>query len=176
MENLYSRKFCRGLVARLGAFAMETTPKTRTRGYAARVNDRLAIEDEDAARALWTRLSPVLATVPEFAGARRLSSNMRVYRYTAGHHFGRHVDEAVWTNGGRTQWTVLLYLTGKAEGLVGGETVFYDGSDNGNDGVVSVAPRAGMVCLHKHGSECLEHEALAVDSGEKWVLRTDVVF
>lgn len=55
-------------------------------------------------------------------------------RYTVGQRFGRHIDESVNLGGGQmTQYTLLIYLTGKSsnkdkslQSLVGGETVFYD--------------------------------------------------
>lgn len=51
-----------------------------------------------------------------------------------GQRFGRHIDESVDLGGGHiTQYTLLVYLTGKGsnhdtsiQSLVGGETVFYD--------------------------------------------------
>lgn len=70
------------------------------------------------------------------------------FRYSAGQHFGRHIDESVdLEDGKRTHYTLLIYLSGSntksnsksnsskkndsssAEPLVGGETVFY-GSRN----------------------------------------------
>lgn len=74
------------------------------------------------------------------------------FRYSAGQHFGRHIDESVdLEDGKRTYYTLLIYLSGNnnsnakpksksssssktndsssAEPLVGGETVFY-GSRN----------------------------------------------
>lgn len=57
--------------------------------------------------------------------------------------------------------------------LVGGETVFYGGR---GQVLARVAPEPGLALLHLHGEECLEHEALLVKSGTKYVLRSDVVF
>lgn len=42
--------------------------------------------------------------------------------------------------------------------------------------VASVAPKAGRALLHRHGDCCLEHEAAAVTSGLKYILRTDACF
>lgn len=55
-------------------------------------------------------------------------------RYTEGQRFGRHIDESVnLRDGSKTYYTLLIYLSGKGsakdssgQGLVGGETVFYD--------------------------------------------------
>ena len=48
----------------------------------------------------------------------------------------------------------------------------------GGDGqrVVTVAPQPGLALLHAHGDACLEHEALPVARGVKYILRSDVVF
>lgn len=64
--------------------------------------------------------------------------------------------------------------------LQGGETKFYSSGGDGRRAgtlVVAVAPMAGKALLHLHGYDrCLEHEAAAVASGTKYVLRSDVVF
>jgi hypothetical protein len=38
-----------------------------------------------------------------------------------------------------------------------------------------VGLETGMALLHKHGDDCLLHEGREVKSGEKWVLRSDLV-
>jgi hypothetical protein len=62
--------------------------------------------------------------------------------------------------------------TAAVQDLVGGETRFYDGRRL----VASITPAPGLALLHLHGDECLEHEALPVVRGTKYVLRSDVVF
>ncbi len=48
----------------------------------------------------------------------------------------------------------------------------------GNRGrkVATVAPDAGLALLHLHGDDCLQHEAMEVRRGVKYILRSDVVF
>lgn len=41
---------------------------------------------------------------------------------------------------------------------------------------LAVAPRPGMLLLHRHGDACLLHEGRRVTAGAKYVLRTDLVF
>lgn len=98
------------------------------------------------------------------------------------------------TRRGVTGYTVLFYLSGggpaagggqqqqqqrevvprASQRLVGGETKFWD---HRRRLVASVAPVAGRCLVHLHGYDrCLEHEAAAVESGCKYVLRSDVVF
>ncbi|KAF9934484.1 hypothetical protein FBU30_001977 [Linnemannia zychae] len=44
------------------------------------------------------------------------------------------------------------------------------------NGGVAVKPERGLLLVHKHGDECMLHEALIVQRGCKYVLRTDVVY
>jgi hypothetical protein len=108
------------------------------------------------------------------------------------------MPETLWT-----EYTLLIYLTGpkdptsnptkeqaesqtEAAGeplLRGGETVFYNTPIRSQKRVTqehsvaaSVSPVAGLALIHRHGSECLLHEAREVTAGAKYVLRSDLVF
>ncbi|KAA1114136.1 hypothetical protein PGTUg99_023730 [Puccinia graminis f. sp. tritici] len=108
------------------------------------------------------------------------------------------MPETLWT-----EYTLLIYLTGskdpiqkstkeeaesqtRADGeplLRGGETVFYNTPIRSQKRLTqehsvaaSVSPVAGLALIHRHGSECLLHEAREVIAGAKYVLRSDLVF
>jgi hypothetical protein len=108
--------------------------------------------------------------------------NLRVYKYEKGHSFGKHVDgsnlvESSVGPTGRTEWTVLIYLSE----CQGGATRFYSDSTSSsrkrkNQPSVAFEPQIGAMLLHLHGDLCLEHEADPVLGGTKFVLRTDLVF
>ena len=119
-----------------------------------------------------------------------LNSNVRIYRYSAGQYFGAHYDEANRVSfpcrsaddgttttaivPGRTTWTLLIYLST----CEGGETVFYQEPETRKGKVpepVTVEMEVGLGLLHRHGDNCLFHEAKEVRKGEKWVLRSDLV-
>ncbi|WAQ85242.1 hypothetical protein PtA15_5A816 [Puccinia triticina] len=71
-----------------------------------------------------------------------------------------------------------------SEPLQGGETVFYNTpirsqkrlAQDHSSVAASVTPVAGLALIHRHGSECLLHEARQVTAGAKYVLRSDLVF
>ncbi|KAF9283055.1 hypothetical protein BGZ74_001992 [Mortierella antarctica] len=44
------------------------------------------------------------------------------------------------------------------------------------NGGIAVKPERGLLLVHRHGDECMLHEALLVNRGYKYVLRTDVVY
>ncbi|CAD7695324.1 unnamed protein product, partial [Ostreobium quekettii] len=170
-----------------------------TSDTAFRDNGRIEVWDERVAEGIWLRLK---ALVPERVDGWKACGcyeKLRVYRYKAGgQRFGKHIDESTGGTkpGTRTAITVLIYLNGsggagvgvntEGEGtgrlgrdseveLVGGETVFYRGVA-GNSEAARFAPLAGAMLWHGHGERCLVHEALAVNQGVKYVLRTDVLF
>ncbi|KAK3827859.1 MAG: hypothetical protein J3Q66DRAFT_276018 [Benniella sp.] len=116
-----------------------------------------------------------------------LSRNIRLYRYQTGQSFGAHYDESVTDSSeedGETvsEYTVLIYLNGESDSdLLGGETVFYHKNTTkktsaASSAAMAVKPERGLLLVHKHGDECMLHEALLVNRGFKYVLRTDVVY
>jgi hypothetical protein len=178
INHFFDSRYCIELISQLSQLGLTTTPLIKSKDYAARFNDRLLITDADAAGNLWNQLRNVLLyeyndemVLNEFNDAKGLNPQLRVYRYTKGHHFGKHYDESVRVGKlGRTKWTLLIYLSGGEE-LLGGDTIFYEGMQS-----LAVHPVPGLALLHRHGDMCLLHEAQLVSAGVKWVLRSDVWF
>lgn len=92
-------------------------------------------------------------------------------------HFGAHYDDSVKDihTGAKSEWTLLIYLTGVEDGVKGGETVFYIEKGKLRETIVAPLTR-GTALLHRHGSECLLHEGTLVREGTKYVLRSDLMF
>ncbi|KAI1620366.1 hypothetical protein EDD37DRAFT_613114 [Exophiala viscosa] len=187
VRNIFTSTLCRNLVSFLSSLPLTTTPGKPKRGEAVRVNDRFQVDDPVFARTLWenTGLESLLNTaeVEETAFDGKilgLNPNIRIYRYRPGQFFDKHYDENNKLQFGddkipaKTTWTLLIYLTT----CEGGETAFYPealkkGEQTPEPTVVGL--EAGMALLHKHGEDCLFHEGKDVKSGEKWVLRSDLV-
>lgn len=144
--------------------------------YAFRDHFRIRLHSKEVASLLWkkTGLKDVFACIQSPACSGNpvgLNPVLRIYKYNAGKEcFGKHIDESDEVEDGRTEYTLLIYLSTTK----GGDTAFYD--ERGRL-LVGVEPRAGMALLHRHGEDhCLEHEALPVREGCKYVLRSDIVF
>lgn len=117
--------------------------------------------------------------------------NLRLYKYTKGQWFGRHVDDSNKINfasvqkqnnvvgspfslsdvkEAQTEMTVLFYLSS----CRGGATRFHlpTGKQSGKgkkaDCSVAFVPEEGAVLVHVHGDHCLEHEAEPVLDGVKY--------
>ncbi|KAL8247989.1 hypothetical protein R6Q59_009205 [Mikania micrantha] len=159
-----------------------------TKGEAYRDNDRIAVNDPVLADTLWeSGLSKLLSDLTiRGKVAVGLNPNIRLYRYSIGQRFGRHIDESVDLGEGKhTHYTMLIYLNGDVESkhksdvktsldsfkpLVGGETVFYGPR---NSLVAEVTPTQGTALFHIHGAKCMLHESRNVTKGVKYILRED---
>lgn len=185
IPNLFTLTLCKTYTSFLSTLPMSTTPGKPKRGEAVRVNDRFQILDPAFAEAIWVRtgLKELVINFGDYGiwggGVLGLNPNIRVYRYRPGQFFGKHFDESNKLDmadppvAAKTTWTLLIYLSS----CEGGETVFYPhGPRKGptpDPIVVEVQP--GLALLHRHGDDCLLHEGKEVKSGEKWVLRSDLV-
>ncbi|KAJ1621492.1 hypothetical protein T492DRAFT_1069773 [Pavlovales sp. CCMP2436] len=189
---------CAAVVAAADSFgwasatAADRAPK---KGTAYLDRDRVDFQCEPFSAELWLRLLPHLpsvgARVPVGLHAdgrynRGGAPTCRVYRYTAGHQFGSHVDMSSRGPGPgeETEFTLLVYLCSQGElppgptrpdakPLVGGDTVFWASA---RTELCRASPVAGLALLHAHGRRCLMHESEEVRRGVKYVLRVDVLY
>ncbi|WVR07965.1 hypothetical protein IAU60_005008 [Kwoniella sp. DSM 27419] len=167
-------------------------PKKPGKGEAERTASRAAMHSPDIAAILLRMLEPFLPRLkPAYTARPALSPNIRLYHYPQGTYFRAHYDSP--TPDAETRrlscWTVLVYLS---SGVNGGGTSFYPHTHDtgskkvrgkahqkpGTENKVTVEPKAGRLLLHWHGMSgggCLRHEGDEVISGDKWVLRTDVL-
>lgn len=120
---------------------------------------------------MFERLRPLL---PETLDGERLvglNSRFRVCRYRDHQQFTVHQDGA-WhpDTQTRSRLTLMLYLNDEDE-FSGGQTRFY--ARPRGPAWRSVSPRAGRLMLFDH---LLWHDGAPVHRGEKYILRTDVLY
>ncbi|EYF00892.1 prolyl hydroxylase family protein [Chondromyces apiculatus] len=168
VDDALSPADCASYIQRIRASTTEVAPIVGHHGpevdLEVRNNTRLMWDDPDEANALLAR---VAHEVP-----RRLSDHtlhagnprLRLYRYGPGERHGAHWDTVVeLPDGVRSLLTLVFYLNHDFEG---GETDFPELSQH-------ITPRAGRALLFQHR---ILHEATEVRSGEKFVLRTDILY
>jgi hypothetical protein len=183
IDNVCDAAMCAALVARIEALGPSFAPITTSRGFVERPdirnNDRVIFDDVDLAADLFARLAPHLPMQrfgdgPEERRGREgidpcwravaLNERFRGYRYRPGQRFAPHYDGAFSRSDvERSAITVLFYLNDVTSG---GETKILDWG-------VTVAPKRGSVLVFDHH---VLHEGAALVAGEKYVLRTDVMF
>ncbi|TDL27390.1 hypothetical protein BD410DRAFT_812418 [Rickenella mellea] len=132
IQDVITAEECKTFVNFIDNLPLELTPPKK-RGEADRVNHRLSILSTEFAQNLFVMLAPHLPEFPFPASAKRttpsgrkphsFNPNIRLYKYTPNQHFGPHYDESVrdMQTGAHSEWTVLVYLTGEEDGVLGGE-------------------------------------------------------
>ncbi|KIL00107.1 hypothetical protein PAXRUDRAFT_822048 [Paxillus rubicundulus Ve08.2h10] len=189
IDEFLSPEECKRFAKFIDELPLELTPPKK-KGEAERVNYRFSVNSATFAEQLHSLLLPHLPSFPYPPSVRRpaqsvqprlphsCNSNIRMYKYTPSQHFGPHYDDSVkdHATGAKSEWTLLIYLSGVEDGVEGGETLFYK-EERGVPRETIVAPLArGTALLHRHGNECLLHEGSLVHKGTKYILRSDLMF
>lgn len=130
-----------------------------------RNNDRFVFEDAELADLMWSRLQEQCGTIKDGGATWKpcgVNERFRVYRYHPEQYFGMHTDHPFVRSVGEMSFiTVLVNLN---ESYTGGETTFLS---------LPVGPRKGQAILFEHH---LLHEGTPVETGVKYMLRTDVMY
>ncbi|KAJ7063183.1 hypothetical protein C8F01DRAFT_955779, partial [Mycena amicta] len=133
IDNILSAAECKAFLKHIDSLPLELTPPKK-RGEAERHNYRISTTSKDFADRLYAVLSPHLPLFLPMKGSKgparsasSLNSNIRMYRYTTSQFFGPHYDDDCRDSltGAKSEWTLLIYLTGYEDGVEGGETLFY---------------------------------------------------
>ncbi|MFO0956131.1 MAG: 2OG-Fe(II) oxygenase [Isosphaeraceae bacterium] len=141
-----------------------------------RDNNRAMTDDPGLADGLFVRARPLLPASWSAMGRvwvlDGLNPRIRFYRYDPGQRFAPHYDGHYRAPDGSTSFlTFLVYLRG---GIGGGSTRFYRRGDSGHFRVAfEVCPAAGMALVFAHDEL---HEGAPVESGRKYVVRSDVMY
>jgi hypothetical protein len=139
-----------------------------------RNNDRVIVDDVSLASSLFRRAEPSLPAVVDGHGLVGFNERWRFYRYGPGQTFKPHRDGSymrikTWEE---SQMTFMIYLN---DGMTGGETRFFSDMEQAfrQCPYLTVQPGTGMALAFLHS---IWHEGAVVHSGQKYVLRTDVMY
>ncbi|KAJ8602854.1 hypothetical protein MRB53_042346 [Persea americana] len=179
ISKLWASALCKRYVEFLSSLPLTTTPGKPKKGEAVRVNDRFQADDAVFAERLWNETALCHLVQHTTIGGQELDDQQRSDLW--GDDESNNVmfkSSDTQSIPARTTWTLLLYLTAPSTGCIGGETVFYPEAANKREAApqpIVTELEVGMALLHRHGSECLLHEGREVKSGEKWLIRSDLV-
>lgn len=176
VSNLFSEAECNELINRAESIGFEPASVRTRHGQKMmtkiRNNDRVVLNDSKIAEEMWIRVCDLL---PELDGeiATGVDSKLRFYRYVPGQKFNRHKDGSVTNSDGQTSKLSYLVYLNQCDG---GQTIFRDYSGKGQDRQkieLRIEPIPGSALLFRHERW---HEGSPVESGQKYVLRTDIFY
>jgi hypothetical protein len=174
IHNFLSGEECAALIRRSEDLVYEPGRVADVVIEQVRNNERVLVDDVSLASDLFHRAEPLLPAVIEGLGLAGFNERWRFYRYGPGQTFKPHRDGSYmrmksWEE---SQMTFMIYLNG---GMTGGETRFFAGMEQAfrQQPYLSVQPREGMALAFLHA---IWHEGAVMHSGQKYVLRTDVMY
>jgi hypothetical protein len=174
IHDFLSRDECVAMIQRSEGLTYETGMVADVVLEDVRNNERVLLDDVTLATALYRRAEAFLPA--EIDGHRLAGFNerWRFYRYRPGQTFKPHRDGSYFRvkTFEESQITFMIYLN---DGMTGGETRFFADMDQAFRGrpYLSVKPKEGMALAFVHA---IWHEGAVVHSGQKYVLRTDVMY
>lgn len=168
VDDVFTPAECDALFARASRVGFAPAPITTGRGFVMRPdvrnNARAMLDDHAIAADLFARVRPHVPATLDGLRAAGANERLRFYLYEPGQRFAPHRDGAfVRSPRERSLLTLMVYLNDDFEG---GATRFFELG-------LSVAPKRGAALLFRHH---LLHEGAVVESGEKHVLRSDVMY
>jgi prolyl 4-hydroxylase len=163
IKNILSKKTCQMLIK-----SVEDEPFLPSRlddvptDICKSPRNRVFIENEELASLVWKKIYKYLPKIfLDFALA-KINPQFRFYKYLSGQEFQRHQDiDFVKSKDEKSFLSILIYLN---DDFQGGETIF----DN-----ISIKPEMGCCLIFPH---TLFHAGSPVMHGNKYVLRSDVIF
>jgi len=173
--NLLSDELCNKLInlaenigfekAKVNVYGkQESIPKIRNNSRIEYTNSELSIELGSIVFDNFPEICPLFDK--KILG---LNDHFRYYHYSPTEYFKPHKDGHTKIPGKESLLTVLFYLNDTD----GGETILMPDGYSKKESWITVNPKKGSILIFEHD---IWHEAKPVNSGEKFVLRSDVFF
>ncbi|ORZ13342.1 hypothetical protein BCR41DRAFT_296102, partial [Lobosporangium transversale] len=187
LQNILTPQECQSLIARSEAVGYDIAlVNTGSEGSGVHIpgyrdGQRCIIDDHAVAAELWRRIQQHVPTIYQKRPVIGMNERLRFLKYRPGDQFQPHMDgEYRRTDGSGhvTKVTVQFYLN---EGCEGGATTFLEermawaktDEEMTLRNCVAVSPKVGQALVFQHD---LVHEGSKVTQGEKYVIRSDVLY
>jgi 2OG-Fe(II) oxygenase superfamily/WD domain, G-beta repeat len=180
VPSLFTKIECESLLPENVRTAFEKAISNYPTYY--RNNDRLQIDNEELANALFEKVkvylpqriqtnSSILSENGEWQLS-KLNERLRYCKYSANQYFHRHLDGVYYrSESEQSKLTFMIYLNG-ADEFEGGRTLFYQ-TKNSTEILASYIPQQGDLIVFDHN---VWHEGEVLTNGEKFVLRSDILY
>jgi len=172
LRNVFDEEECHEWIEFAEDEGFETAPISSGGGTLinpnVRDNLRCTMLNHEWAELVWEN---ILEYIPDMEDGRSpigINEFFRVYRYDEGHFMSTHQDFS-YQRPDSDECSVLTALIYLSDDFQGGETIIYPGGEK----ELVIEPELGMILFFEHE---LWHEGNPVLSGQKYVLRTDVMY
>ena len=168
IEDFLSQQECAELIAMAESIGFEEAKVQVGEGHqsiikSVRNNERILFKSGEFATKFLERAKPWLPAGLGIYSICGLNELFRFYKYSPGQLFKMHSDGGYERNETECSfYTFLLYLNDDFEG---GETEF--------ENICTISPKRGSLLIFIHP---LRHEGKVLQSGKKYVLRSDVMY
>lgn len=167
IDHFLSDTECDELIAKSEALGYEEAKVNMDGGQRMmkmiRDNERVMYTDTIYAFQLWKKLKPYIRPIIGNSYAIGLNEMLRFYKYSPGQRFKMHRDGSYIRNETEfSYYTFMVYLNDDYEG---GQTKFESGE--------FVSPKKGTALIFEHS---LRHEGARLTQGQKYVLRSDIMY
>ena len=173
IRNLFSEDDCENLLEK-----SDNLFKTANTHYppSYRNNERFVCDDKFLANQLYYKIKNYIPNIIKNNSNSwkklKINPRIRFCRYLKGQYFNRHLDGVYHeSENSESKLTFMLYLN-DSNSFKGGRTLFYESKDS-NHIIAEYNPRMGDVIIFDHN---IWHEGEKVLSGEKYILRSDVLY
>lgn len=176
ISDLLTDAECAEYIALSEGIGYQDAPITTYQGFVMRKdvrnNDRVILDSTELAAQLWPKLAPFIPAEIEGWHVKGLNERFRFYRYQPGQFFALHYDGCYRVSSSEeSKLTLMIYLNG---GCQGGATRFeLKYMSQYPQGEIIVSPTKGMALCFDH---YIMHEGCPIEQGQKYVLRTDVMY
>ena len=166
IDGFWSEERCNTFIEKSESIGYEPalvqTESGQKRVEGVRNNQRILFTDQALAIEIWETLRDYAPIQLGNSFSTGLNEMFRFYKYDPGQEFKKHRDQSYIRNANESSYfTFMIYLNDDFEG---GETVFTN---------VKIKPRKGTALIFLHD---LEHEGSQLLKGQKYVLRTDIMY
>lgn len=174
VDNVFTAQECQEFIDFSHQFQYEVAPITVNSSQSQlridiRNNQRVIYDDIAFAQRIYDRVQSFLPQDLFEWVVTGLNERFRFYLYENGQTFKPHYDGNYEVNDWySSQLTLLIYLS---DDFTGGETIFYNKTKCLP--IAKVKPKLGQILIFEHRQL---HEGSPVLSGQKYVLRTDVMY
>ncbi len=147
-----------------------------------RNNERQIVDDEHFSEKLFSTIYNYIPNQIEIEGVsdkekgcwslKSLNSRIRICRYLPNQYFNKHLDGVFYKSEiEQSKLTFMIYLNSHDE-FDGGKTLFYDSKESERI-IASYKPVKGDLIVFDHN---LWHSGEILHKGEKYVLRSDIIY